>query len=138
MIPQLGQHVKIILRASLTLEGIVEQWNDQQIILKSIDGERLTLVNSPTVDILLTIIMLSPKSEVKLPEIKQKITDQLQTVLQENDPEINKLNIQQLKRLVREQEMKIITNKRKEHFGSAGLSKMAVPYSSSIDIFKGK
>jgi hypothetical protein len=139
MTPQSGQHVKLLLRASITLEGIVEQWDEKLVILRSIDGERLLLVHSPGVDILLTTIMLSSKPEIKLPEInKQVIADQLKTVLQENDPELSKLNIQQLKNLVKTQEQKIIADKHKEHFGSAGSAKVAVPYSSSLDILKGK
>jgi hypothetical protein len=139
MIPQPGQQVKLLLRASITVEGIVEHWSSEQVILKSMDGERLILVNGGTVDILLTTILLAhPKPEVKLSEIKTAIAQQLKTVLQDNDPEIGKLNIQQLKRLVQEQEKQIITEKRREHFGSVGASKMAVPYSGGFDILKGK
>ena len=139
MIPKPGQHVKLLLRSSITLEGIVEHWSSEQVELKSIDGERLILVHSPIVDIILTTITINPqKSDKQLPEIKEAISQQLETVLITKDPTINRLNIQQLKSLVKQQDHKIITEKRKEHFGSVGSAKQAVPYSETINILKVK
>jgi predicted SPOUT superfamily RNA methylase MTH1 len=128
LIPKPGQHVKLLLRSSITLEGIVEHWSSEQVELKSIDGERLILVHSPIVDIILTTITINPqKSDKQLPEIKEA-----------KDPTINRLNIQQLKSLVKQQDHKIITEKRKEHFGSVGSAKQAVTYSETINILKVK
>ena len=142
MIPQPGQHVKCFMRSTMVLEGIVENWSDTQVVLKSLDGENLMIVHRPVEDILITKVILGESLEIskeKIPEpiseIKQQITKKLQEVLESNhdqDPEIDKMNLDQLRQLVIASEQEIISEKKKEHFGNPGAAKRAVPYSNII------
>lgn len=60
----------------------------------------------------------------KQSEIKIQIKNKLQEALQAEDPELQNMSLEELRQLVREQEVKIIAQKKREHFGSAGNAKM--------------
>lgn len=141
MIPEPGQHVKCFMRSTMVLEGVVESWTDAQIVLKSLDGQSIMIVHRPAEDIMLTKVVLSapeeiaeetPKREVpKELDAKRDIREKLQEVMTPTgDIEIDKLNIEQLRQLVHDQDRKIIAQKRREHFGSPGAPKRAAGYSS--------
>jgi hypothetical protein len=110
------------MRSTMVLEGIVEEWTDAQVVLKSIDDQSILIVHHPADDIALTKVVLEEpqeKPKLELPEIKRAVKDKLEEVLRPtNDEELDKMNIQQLRQLVVEQEKKIIFEKVKEHFGS--------------------
>jgi hypothetical protein len=135
MIPELGQHVKCFMRSTMVLEGIVEEWSADQVVLKSLeDDQSILIIHRPTDDIAITKIMTGQpqeKTELELPEIRQEIKAKLDEVLHpiSDDADLEKLNILQLRKLVIEQEKKIIAEKTKEHFGSAGHAKLT-PYST--------
>ena len=40
MTPEKGQQVKCILRSSLIVEGIVQEWSDTQVVLKALDDSK--------------------------------------------------------------------------------------------------
>ena len=112
MIPQIGQHVKCILRAGVVAEGIVEEWGTTAQ-LRSLDGENILIITHPTDDIVLI------KITVKSP-IKNKISSNLENEFKEihDQPSNNDLRLKQmveLKALLLEQEKKIITDKLKDH-----------------------
>jgi hypothetical protein len=140
MIPDKGQHVKCFMRSTMVLEGIVEDWTDTQVVLKSLDGQSLIIVHRPTDDIILTkVVLQEPKHEtpvileVDSSETKQQIRAKLQDVLQSGDSDTEKMNLQQLRKLLAEQDKQIITQKRVEHFGSFRSPKRALPYSPQTD-----
>ena len=142
MIPDKGHHVKCVMRNSLVLEGVVEEWSEARVVLRSIDGESLMIIHRPAEDILLTKVMLiEPISEKKvehnLTEAQEKIKTKLQEVQQADDPELQEKNITELRDMVKEQERQIMINKRREHFGSPGSAKRAVPYSNpQVDMLR--
>lgn len=67
MIPVVGQHIKCFLRNNNVVDGVVEEWSDTQVVLKSLDGESFLILHHPTDDIALTKIILDnlPKTEEK-------------------------------------------------------------------------
>lgn len=142
MIPDKGHHVKCVMRTSLVLEGVVEEWSEARVVLRSIDGESLMIIHRPADDILLTKVMLvepisDKKGEHNLTEAQEKIKTKLHEVQQaEVDPELQEKNIAELRDMVKEQERQIIIRKRREHFGSPGASKQAVPYSNALGILR--
>lgn len=137
MIPEKGQQVKCFLRNSVVLEGIVEDWTEAQVVLQSLDKQSLMIVHRPSEDIMLTKIVLGEVPQVisvdkpppPLPEVQKGIEQKLHEVQATEDPELQEKNLKELRQLVVEQEKQIIANKTKEHFGSAGASKMT-QYSS--------
>jgi sRNA-binding regulator protein Hfq len=138
----LGQHVKCFLRNTMVLEGIAEEWSDTRVVLKSLDGKSLMIVHRPVEDIVLTKVVLEEPAEiskeakvVEETEHKQRVKEKLNEVLlPTGDPDLDKSNIKQLRQLVVEQEKKIITEKRREHFGSAyapgKMGKYSIPKSA--------
>lgn len=135
MIPDKGHHVKCVMRTSLILEGVVEEWSEARVVLRSIDGESLMIIHHPTEDILLTKVMLiepipEEKAKPNLTEAQEKIKTKLHEVQAEVDPGLQEKNIAELRDMVKEQERQIIINKRREHFGSPGSAKRTVPYSN--------
>jgi len=139
MIPQQGQYVKIFLRNSMIIEGLVEEWTDQQVVLKLLlSDESFAIVHRPGEDILVTKVGTQPtpvQTDKPSSEIRQEIVATLKEAIKpEVEPEIQKMNLTQLRQLVVQQDRKIIEEKRKEHFGSVGASKMAVPYSNITDL----
>lgn len=59
MMPVVGQHVKCILRTGAMAEGIVEEWLDDVVQLRSLDGESVLIIPHPNDDIILIKIVLS-------------------------------------------------------------------------------
>lgn len=129
-----GQHVKYFLRGGMVLEGIVQELGSAQVVLRSLTDGSLMIIHHPAEDIMLTKIMLPPEETeaVEVPaspapeqsEIKIQIKNKLQEALQAEDPELQNMSLEELRQLVREQEVKIIAQKKREHFGSAGNAKM--------------
>ena len=143
---QNGDHVKCFLRNSSIIEGIVEEWSSEQVVLKSFDNESLLIIHDPKQDILLTKIMLYVESEKLIPEenptvpdLKQKVKEKLNEAqsLAGNTDLLNKTVIE-LKQLVVEQDKQIIAQKTKEHFGSSGHVKQTPYMNQSILFKKGK
>ena len=142
MIPDKGHHVKCVMRTTLVLEGIVEEWTEVRVVLRSIDGESLMIIHRPAEDILLTKVMLTePISKEKVAhnqtEAQEKIKAKLQEVQQIDDLELQEKSIAELRDMVKEQERQIIINKRREHFGAPGSAKRTVPYSNpQVDMLR--
>jgi sRNA-binding regulator protein Hfq len=143
-----GKHVKYFLRNGMVLEGIVEKDSASEAILKSLDGKNLMILHRPTEDILMTKIVLTeeasepapvPPQEYKEPPPTDHVsfhdwaTSKLREIQQaEGNPELMQKSITELRDMVREQDRKIIAQKRKEHFGDPGNAKMteySSPYS---------
>ena len=139
-----GQHVKCFMRSTMVLEGLVEEWTEAQVVLKSLDGQSLMIIHSPGTDIMITKVILEEPQEIpeetverKLPQEwrgvqpKEWIQEKLAEVLEPTgDEDLDKLNVEQLRRLVQEQEKQMIAQKKKEHFGTPGAPKRSMPYSN--------
>lgn len=135
-----GKHVKYFLRNGMVLEGIVEKDTAAEVILQSLDGKSLMILHKPTEDIMMTKVMLAAApQEVQAPveptEAQEKIKDKLHEVQQmSEDPELQKMSIEELRQLVVAQDRQLIENKRREHFGSPDAPKRAVPYSNPLGL----
>lgn len=111
MIPQKGQHVKCVLRNNLIIEGIVESWSDDQSILKSLDDASLSIILHTAQDILLIKIILKNSSEIKN-ELQVKFEE---AYSQPSDDKLRLKNMVELKKLLTEQERRIVSEKIKDH-----------------------
>lgn len=126
--PVIGQHVKCFLRNTMVLEGIAEEWSNTSVVLRSMDGKSLMIVHRPSEDIIMTKVVLEEPEEiseekkvVEETEAKQHIRGKLHEVMQPTgDEELDKLNINQLRQMVVDQDRQIIAQKRREHFGTPG------------------
>lgn len=126
MNPDKGCHVKCLLRNNILIEGIVEYWSDTKSVLKSLDGESLSIIQRTSDDILLVKIILKKfeKSEQKLIENKPivsrvEIAKKLKETLESpTDSDLQKKNIEELKKLSIQQEKEIVANRIKEHSAS--------------------
>lgn len=58
MIPEIGQHVKCMLRNNTIIEGIVEEWYGNYVKLISLDKGSIFIIHHPDQDIILTKIVL--------------------------------------------------------------------------------
>jgi len=124
MMPKEGQHVKCVLRTGAMAEGIVEEWFNNVVQLRSLDGESILIIPHPNEDIMLIKIVLDkPKSEAEV--IKEKIIKkqthsdlekELQKVYEQpSGDDLRTKKMAELKVLMAEQEKKIIADKLKDH-----------------------
>lgn len=118
MIPQVGMHVKCILRTGAIAEGIVENWYQNEVHLTSLDGESLLVITHPDEDIMLIKIIL--KSSTQLPEPtlvpKMKLQDEFQIVYEQpSNSDLRIKKMAELKIMMAEQEKRILTEKMKDH-----------------------
>lgn len=125
-----GAHVKVFLRNGMVLEGIVEE-DAAQFILKALDGESLMILHRPTEDIMMTKVMLVERAAEENvppkapPEFHERVTAKLNEIQEaEGNLEFKEKSIAELKEMAREQELKILAQKKREHFGTAGAAKM--------------
>jgi hypothetical protein len=121
MTPKEGQHVKCILRTGAIAEGIVDEWFNNHVQLKSLDGESILIITHPAEDIMLIKIILEPKNQTE--EIADKIRaksaleQKFEETRQGHDPNNadDRKTLAQLKIELVEQERKIVSEKLKDH-----------------------
>lgn len=63
MIPEVGSHVKCLMKNNTIAEGIVEEWYGNYVKLKALDGQSYMIIHHPNEDIMLTKVMLDNNSE---------------------------------------------------------------------------
>lgn len=139
MTPEVGQHVKCFLRNSTVLEGKVENWTKDEVVLKSLDDQSILIIHRPLEDIMMTKVVLIELSQIvedkikSIPESQEKIKHKLHEVLAEpsEDPEIQKKSIAELRAMVIEQDKKIITQKQQVHFPTSGTP--STKYRQTVD-----
>lgn len=134
-----GKHVKYFLRNGMVLEGIVEKDTAAEVVLKALDGESLMILHHPAEDIMMTKVVLVEQvpEETAVPkppsEFHEKVAAKLSEIREaEHDLELKEKSIAELKEMAREQELRILAQKKREHFGNAGAAKMTEytsPYS---------
>lgn len=141
MTPQPGQRVQCFLRiGAIVIDGIVELWSDEQVILQSIESEKKIIIHSPLADIVATSVFpgAQPMEEKQLPEIKQAIQAKMREISSQPldiEPELKELSVKQLRLLALEQERKILQDKQKEHFSSSSVPKL-IPYGGQLGLLK--
>ena len=112
-----GQNVKLFFRNNLQISGVVEKYDNNELVLKSFDSKNQMIILHPQDD----IVAITINVEEKLPEsppgkVKDELTQKFEEVY--NSPSENDLRIKELaelKSLLLEQEKKIISNKLKSH-----------------------
>ncbi len=110
-----SQHVICCLKNNAILEGTIESWSDDEVVLLSLDTLSRLIIPRPKEDIVFVKVVLESLKQKELPEIKQHISQELGQVLQEEDVNLKDKSIRHLKALVDEQERKIIKEKIKDH-----------------------
>jgi hypothetical protein len=145
---QPGQHVKCFFKAGTVVEGIVKSWSKDESELLSLNDNNLMVILHTYEDLMLVKVVLEePPQEIvaedpsinprKTPQEwldaqpKEWIKEKLAEVLTgSDDPDLDKMNMTQLRQLVHEQEKEMIAQKKKEHFGTPSAPKRSVPYSN--------
>lgn len=122
MTPQVGQHVKCILRNGAIAEGIVEEWYNNIVQLKSLDGESALIITHPSEDIMLIKVFLEkavePESEGEDLPSEEDVKNFESSF---DNPPVDYEKPDELKSLAQlrieyaKQERKIIAEKLKEH-----------------------
>ncbi|CAB4196521.1 hypothetical protein UFOVP1290_41 [uncultured Caudovirales phage] len=120
---EIGKHVKILLINSTIVEGIVEEWNDESIILKSIGEKSYVIIKRPQSDIMLIKVMLETTAEKNNFEPEQNLSDYKSELNSEFDSTYNQPSgdplrdkrLAELKILINEADKEIISNKLKSH-----------------------
>lgn len=121
MSPEVGQHVKCVLKNNALVEGIVQEWSQSKVVLKSLDEKSLLIIHSGTQDIVFTKVILE---EIKLPQntenISAVIANKIKETLDipEEQVELKSKSVEELILLRDEQERKIISDRLKEHSAS--------------------
>lgn len=115
MIIEKSKHVICCLKNNAILEGTVESWSDDEVVLLSLDTLSRLIILNPRQDIVFVKIILESLKQKDLPELKRQISQELGQALQEEDVDLKNKSVQHLKALVVEQERKIIKEKTKDH-----------------------
>ena len=119
MTPQPGQHVKCFLRTGNMLEGTVEEWSKETVIIKTLDHQSLMIIHDPTRDIVLTKVLLQAPPT---PSLAQEIADKIRKkTAEEGQPEpddqtLDAMTKAQLHIELVEQERREVAEKLKDHY----------------------
>ena len=117
MTPQKGQYVKIVFRNSTQLEGFVETWSSAKSILKTRDEQSFCVIMKTDEDVMVVKIMTAPPKTIgDLQKHYEETNEEFQEVLDSSsDDELRTANLVKLKKMMAEQEAKIIRDKLKSH-----------------------
>lgn len=123
MTPQPGQHVKCFLRNGSMIEGFVEEWTQEQAVLKTLDHQSLMIIHSPTQDIMLTKVLLP--EEVPAKSRVQDIADAIRARAAEeghaepDEQSLDAMTKAQLQIELAEQERRVVAEKMKDHYSDS-------------------
>jgi hypothetical protein len=123
-----GQSVKILFRNNASVEGIVDTWEVDNYVLKSLDGKSFLIIQNPNQDIVLIKVIINDTAKVT-------VTDHIKpiNVEPENTEELNKdlryKKLAELRIAKIEQEKKIIAEQLKSHTitNTAPIGKYIIP-----------
>lgn len=137
MLPDTGKHVRVVFRNGTVIDGIVKEWVSNYVQLESLTDQSMIIITHPEEDIMLIKILLDPpaKSE-SVPEKQQirKLADQLLEVPEtEAQADLQQKSMAELKRMVVDQDRKMIQRKIREHFPS-GYTPHKPDYGRQIDM----
>jgi hypothetical protein len=144
------KHIKLVFKNGTVAEGIVQSWTKENATLQSIHDGSQIIVMHPEKDIQMIKIMpdhvedqtLAPTNEEIVVQqeqpydaIKENIREkvrEIQTAVAENiDPnDLQSKSIEELRKMVVEQDRQIIANKIRQHFpsGSVGKTNFVSPF----------
>lgn len=135
MIPEVGQHVKCLLKNNSIAEGIVVEWFTNYVKLKSLDDESIMIIHHPEQDIMLTKIMVgrTPTSFAEAMHAREQ-KKVLEEIAKENQGENNPFDpnhhksLAELRADLAKQDREIIANKlRSHHIGDVKKVKYGLP-----------
>lgn len=121
MIPEVGQHVKCLLKGGAVAEGIVEEWFNNYVKLRSCDGTGIFIIHHPNEDIVLTKIILDDdianyKEPAEPPsQPSSALEAQFLQTLQEPVSNLRTKKLAELRVELAKQDRKIIADKLKDH-----------------------
>lgn len=126
------QRIKLVFRNGTVVDGVVEEWSNAEVKLRSLDGDSILIIPHPTEDIMLVKIMLSKLETKSDPEqnkteLEKKFDQAHQTSNPYND--LDNKNLADLKVEMAKQEREIIAQKLREHrpTSSPGLTNYKLP-----------
>lgn len=119
MIPEVGQHVKCMLKNGALAEGIVEEWYNNYVKLRACDHSSIIIIHHPEEDIVLTKIILDDDiADYKEPaenSTNNPVETELQKVIQEASGDLRNKRLAELKIELAREERRIIAEKLKDH-----------------------
>ncbi len=121
MIPQVGQYVKVYFRNGMHAEGTVSTWSKEESVILMPDGKSSCLIMQTNEDVC-SVQMFHDMSETKigLREHMSNLEEQFQdTYAAPSEDELRLKKLSDLKKLMVEQEKKIIKDKLVDHNISA-------------------
>ena len=131
---EVGQHVKCILKNNTIVEGTIENWEPNEVVLLSLDGESKLIITHPADDIVLIKLFLSPQknkihttSNPEITELDRKFKELQESPGGVYDDSRNK-NLADLKIELHKQEREIIAKKLKNHYANQNAPVRKVKY----------
>lgn len=117
-----GYQVKIMFRNGTSVEGIIYRWEEDEYVLRSVDGESILYIQDPVQDIMAIKVIVSKQQEhstnTKLPlnKMQDQIEEIAKNIIKEPNDRDNKIRtLAELKIAQAEAERKIISEKLKDH-----------------------
>lgn len=109
-----GSHVKCVLQNSTVVEGIVLEWSNKIVKLKSLDETNIMIITHPEEDIRLikVYVVEDKKNNVPLSDLEQQFKEEVE---KPTNSDLRLKNLVDLKKMMAEQEKKIISEKLKSH-----------------------
>ena len=114
--PNYGQQVKVFLKNDLCIDGVVKEWNKDNVILEK--NNKMLIIYHPTETILMVEIELikSPPKEAPTRQIqKVKLEEKFKEVKEQPPSNLKNKNLAQLKNLLNEEERKELAEKLSTH-----------------------
>lgn len=135
------KHVRVVFRNGTIIEGIVKEWVSNYVELRSLSDESIMIIAHPEEDIMLIKVLpdkpvKEPKSAVE--EMADKIRAKAAEIVEnppqtEEQAELQQKSIAELKRMVTEQDRKMIRKRIRDHYPSAYQPRKA-GYGNQIDM----
>lgn len=117
--PKPGQHVICVLKNSLVIEGVVDNWGVKECVLKSIDGENLLIITSPSEIVLIKVRLKEPAKPAEivkdLEKSKVEIDHKFKETVDEPTSNMRLKKLSELRILAKQAEKAIIANKLRNH-----------------------
>jgi sRNA-binding regulator protein Hfq len=114
--PNLGQQVKVFLKNDLCIDGIVKEWNKDNVILEK--NSKMLIIYHPTETILMVEIEIGksvPKETSPRQVQKAKLEEKFEEVKEQPTSDLKNKNLAQLKSLLNEEERKELSEKLSTH-----------------------
>jgi hypothetical protein len=113
----INKKIKILFKTGISVEGIVQSWEPNNYLIKSLDNKSIFIIQNPSEDTLAIVVSLE---DFIKPEINLKESSILDVQLAEEDNKIYDPNLRtkKLAELYKEsimQEREIVANKFKSH-----------------------